>query len=270
MSAEQLIGLEAAQAELGTLYAVARSFTALHARAETELLPYLVGLGRRLRGLLRQARLTGAEIDLAAREIVAVRTTWQTELEQVRISAVYQRALAAFAADRQETLADLIPQIFAGMRLVHSAPSLYFPVSPSSGRRRPGASPFLSSAECADRLLRIVDDGYEADSGGTEWWERELPSISCADSVAGLETPVALCLAASDVGVAVFASSDDASLRIFTPRLRAPLSIVLADEATDEWWEAYQDSYREFRDALQRDLAARGHAVSVVSALATP
>ena len=56
MSAEQLIGLEAAQAELGTLYAVARSFTALHARAETELLPYLVGLGRRLRGLLRQAR----------------------------------------------------------------------------------------------------------------------------------------------------------------------------------------------------------------------
>ena len=51
MSAEQLIALEAAQAELGTLYAVARSFTALHARAEAELLPHLVGLGRRLRGL---------------------------------------------------------------------------------------------------------------------------------------------------------------------------------------------------------------------------
>lgn len=265
MSAEQLIGLEAAQAELGTLYAVARSFTALHARAEAELLPHLTGLGRRLRGLLRQARLTDDEVDLAAREIVSVRTTWRAELEQLRASAVYQRALAAFAADQQEALAELIPQVFAETHLVRPAPSLYFPVSPSSGRRRPGASPFLSTAECADRILRIVDAGYEAESGGTEWWERELPSISCADSAASLETPLALCLAAADVGVAVFAAGDGMSLRIFTPRLRAPLSIVLAAEATDEWWEAYQDSYREFRDALRRDLAARGQTVSVVN-----
>jgi len=264
MSAEQLIGLEAAQAELGTLYAVARSFTALQARAEAELLPHLTGLGRRLRGLLRQARLTDGAVDLAAREIAAVRTTWQAELEQVRASAVYQRTLAAFAADRQEVLAELIPQVFAGMHLVRPVPSLYFPVSPSSGRRRPGISPFLSAAECADRILRIVDDGYESDSGATAWWDRELPSISCADRVAALETPIALCLAASDVRVVVFATSADASLRIFTPRLRAPLSIVLAAEATDEWWEAYQDSYREFRDALRRDLAARGQTVSVL------
>ena len=265
MSAEQLIGLEAAQAELGTLYTVARSFTALHVRAEAELLPHLTGLGRRLRGLVRQARLTDDEVDLAAREIVSMRTTWQAELERVRASAVYQRTLAAFAADRQEVLAELIPQIFAGMHVVRPAPSLYFPVSPSSGRRRPGASPFLSTAECADRILRIVDEGCEPDSGGTEWWDRELPSISCADSVAALETPIALCLAASDVPVVVFTTSDDASLLIFTPRLRAPLSIVLAAEATDEWWEAYQDSYREFRDALRRNLAARGQTVSVVS-----
>jgi hypothetical protein len=264
MSAEQLIGLEAALAELGTLYAVARSFRALQARAEAELLPHLTGLGRRLRGLLRQARLTDDEVDRAAREIVSVRTRWKAELDRVRASAVYQRTLAAFSADQQEALAELIPQIFAGMHRVRRVPSLYFPVSPSSGRRRPGTSPFLSTAECADRILRIVDGGYEADSGATEWWEREIPSIGCADNVAALETPVALCLAAADVRVVVFTSSDDASLRIFTPRLRAPLSIVLAAEATDEWWEAYQDSYREFRDALRRALVARGQTVSVV------
>ena len=265
MSAEQLIGLEAAQAELGTLYTVARSFTPLHARAEGELLPHLAELGSRLRGLLRQARMTDDQVDLAAREIVSIRTTWQAELERVRASTTYQRTLAAFAADRQEELATLIPQIFAGMRLVCPAPSLYLPVSPSGGRRRPGTSPFLSTAECAGRILRSVAEGYAAEGGGTEWWEHELPSISCADSVAALDTPIALWLAASDVRVAVFTASDDPGLRIFTPRLRAPFSIVLALEATDEWWEAYQDSYHEFRDALRHELAARGHAVSVVN-----
>ena len=34
----------------------------------------------------------------------------------------------------------------------------------------------------------------------------------------------------------------------------------------DEWWEAYQDSYREFRDALRRELTARGRTATLVSA----
>src|SRR5262249_15730407 len=154
------------------------------------------------------------------------------------------------------------PQVFAGVHRSHQVPTLYFPVSPSSGRRRSGASPFLSAAECADRILRVLDEGYEADSSGTEWWERELASITSADRAAALETPIALCLAAADVRIAVFTTNDDASLRIFTPRLRAPFSIVLAAEATDEWWEAYQDSYHDFREALRRELAARGQSVS--------
>ena len=204
MSAEQLIGLEAAQAELGTLYAVARSFTALHARAEVQLLPHLTALGSRLRGLLRQARLTDDEVDLAAREIVSVRTSgrqsWSRCASRPSISA---RSLHSPRIGRRRSRSSS-PRSSPGCTVVRSAPSLYFPVSPSSGRRRPGTSPFLSTAECADRILRIVAEGYEPESDGTEWWERELPSISCAESVAALETPIALCLAASDVRVAVF------------------------------------------------------------------
>jgi hypothetical protein len=259
-SAEQLIALEAAQAELGTLYAAARSFTALHARAEGELLPRLAGLGSRLRGLLRKTLLTEDEITAAAREIVTVRSTWQAELEHVHASAIYQRALAAFAADQQNELADLIPQVFAELqRVPQPPPTLYFPVSPSSGRRRPGSSPFLSPPDCADRILRLLAGGLEPESDGAQWWQCELPSISCADSPAALETPIALGLAAPAVRVALFTTTDEPSYQVFTPRLHAPMSIVLAGEATDEWWEAYQDSYREFRDALEHELAARGH-----------
>jgi hypothetical protein len=266
-SAEQLIALEAAQAELGTLYAVARSFTALHARAEAELLPRLTALGRRLRGLLRTAELRDDEVAAAAREILAVRTTWQAELQKVRTAPIYEQALAAFAADQQNELADLIPQVFAGLQRVRQLPpTLYFPVSPSSGRRRPGSSPFLSPPDCADRILRLLIGGLEPESDGAEWWQRELPSITCADSPAALDTPIALGLAASGIRLALFTTADEPSYQIFTPRLRAPMSIVLATEATDEWWEAYQDSYRQFRDALTHELAAHGYAATFSSA----
>jgi len=264
MSAEQLIALEAAQAELGTLYAAARSFAALHARAEGDLLPQLSSLGSRLRRLVRNARLTAGEIDAATREILSIRTTWRAALEEVRASAAYQQTLLAFTADRQDALGKLIPQVFAGLHLTSFPPALYAPVSPSTGRRRPGSSPFLNATECADRILHMLTRGYEPLAGGTEWWDRELPSIVCANDLAGLETPIALTLAAPDIHAAVFLSDDDSSFRLFTQRLGGPFSIVLAAEASDEWWEAYEDSYRDFRDAVRDELAARGYAATII------
>ena len=262
MSAEQLIALEAALAELSVLYAAARNFTALRQRAEAELLPRLLALGSELRGLLRAAQLSSAEIDRAAREIVALGGDWRAALDGVRRSAVYAAARAAFAADHQPEIVALVPQLFAGWTAVCPAPTLYFPVSPSTGRRKAGSSPFLSVPECADRVMRMLRAGIEPEDEGTEWWESELPSILCADAAGALDTPIALRLAANDVHVTVFASMDEPTLRIFTPRLHAPMSVVLATEATDEWWYAYEDSYRAFRKALEQELRARGIDVS--------
>ena len=261
VSAEQLIALEAAVAELGTLYTVARGFAALQARAEAELLPQLSTLSARLRGLARTARLTDDELDAAAHQIVAVGSVWRLALEQVRASAEYERARAAFAEDRQDALAEVLPRIFAGLHVLRPVPSLYFSVSPASGRRRPGASPFLSPPECADKIVRVIAEGLTPEANGGEWWEHDLPSIACADDPAALETPIWLRLDAADVRVCVFNSHDDPGLRLYTPRLRAPMSVGLAADATDEWWEAYEESYRAFRGALEKELGARGQRV---------
>jgi len=258
------MGLEAALGELGTLYTVARSFAALQARAEAELLPRTTALSRKLRTLLRTAQLTADEIDAAAQEILALRAQWLRELGQLRASAVYQKALAAMAHDEQTTLARLLPLIFAGLSLATPAPDLFFPVSASSSRRRPGSSPFVSAPDCASTIRRALDEGLVPDAAGAEWWERELPSLGCTATPAALDTPVSLRLAAADVAVAVFRVADDPSYRVFTPRLRAPFAVVLAIEATDEWWNAYADSYHVFRNALQQELAARGLTVSLV------
>ncbi|MFI5398594.1 MAG: hypothetical protein ACHQ9S_23950 [Candidatus Binatia bacterium] len=258
MSAEQLIALEAALTELSTLYTVARGFAALRLRAEEDLLPRLLELGSKLRGLLRAAQLSEDAIERAAQEIVRLRSSWHSELDQLHTSPVYQEARAAWDADRQEDLARLVPLIFAGVVIVRPAPALFFPVSASTGRRRPGSSPFLRAAECADRIVQLLSAGIEPEDLGAEWWERELRHVACAGDPAALDTPIALKLAAPNARITVFGSADEPMFRIFTSRLRAAMSVVLAAEAADEWWQAYEESYESFCEALRSELATRG------------
>lgn len=262
MTAEQLIALEAALTELSMLYGAARRFCTLHERAENELLPQLASLGSRLRGLLRTAHLSPPEIDAATIEILSLRSAWRAGLEQVHVSGTYRAAQTALAADQQEELARLLPQLFAGLKVVRPAPALYFPISPATGQRRPGGTPFLGAVECADRIMETLAGGIEAETAGSEWWESEWPCIVCADDAEALETPIALRLAASAVRAAVFSVADEPTLRLFTRCVQAPMSVVLAAEATDEWWLAYEDSYAAFREALQRELTGRGVRVS--------
>lgn len=262
MSAEHLIALEAALMELGKLYAVGSTFAARNAEAQEELLPALLELGATLRGLHRTANLSPAEIDRASLEIIRLRTAWRAALDEVRSSAVYQAALTAWAADDQAALARLVPCIFAGVRLVQPAGAVLFPLSPTSGRRRPGMAPFLSVAACVDRIMHGLSAGIEPERSGAEWWEWELPYLVCAETLSALDTPIALRWAVPDSSVALFAIADQPTYRLFTPCLHAPLDVVLAADATDEWWQAYDQSYASFRQALYTELAARGLAVA--------
>jgi len=265
MSVEQLIALEAAVAELGTLYVVARSFTALRERAEAELLPQVLHLGQRLRALVRHGGPTPADIDAASREILSQRAQWRAALDGVRSAPVYESALRAFAADDQTILAEVIPKIFTDLALREMRSPLYFSFSATSGRRRPGHSPFLSAGECADRLLATQRDGMVPEAGDGEWWERDLPSLECTDAPGGLESPIGFRLDGATAGVAVFGAPGEPLYRIYTPRLSGPFTVILAADATDEWWEAYDESYHTFRDALVEALATRGVAAEVLS-----
>jgi hypothetical protein len=263
VSAEPLIAFEAALAELSALCTVAMGFTSLQVAAETEFFPQLTALGSRLRASIRAGPLTAEAVERVAMEILALSSAWRGALERLRDSEPYRRAVAALHDDRQHDLAELIPQICAGIHRVVEVPALYFAVSPSTQRRRPGTSPFLGAAECADKILQLLALGMTPDEGGSDWWERDLPFIGCADAAASLESPIALRLDPDDVRVAVFSAMDQSALRIYSRRVRAPFSIVLAGEATDEWWEAYDESYTSFRDRLARELRVRGQPVCI-------
>lgn len=267
MSAEPLIALEAAVSELGGLYTAARDFVSLRDAAEHELLPRLLELGRRLRALLRAARLTEREIDDAARDIVALRSEWEAKLQEVHESPLYRRALDAIAANRQKDLPELLPKLLSGLHVLHPTPLLFFPVSVSSGRRRPGTSPFLDVGDLVGRLVDAMDQGLCAEQSLEGGWESDLPSLACALEPHTLDTPVSLQLqpgAANAAGLHVFERSETFAHFVFTKHLLAPLSVVLAAEATDSWWETNELPYPEFRDDIAAELRRRGRTVAVV------
>jgi len=258
---EQLIALEGAQAELGVLYAVARSFCNLHERAERDWLPRVSTLARHLRGLHRAGRLDADAVDAVARDIATLRTAWRAALDAVRAAPPYQAILAAVQDDRQPDLVQLLPRLLFGVRPIAVPPALYFPVALAGGRRRPGQSPFPPPEEVATRIARRCDEGLVPDTTGTEWWERELVPLGCAASPQAFDTPVTLRLDATHCPVAVFAVEASNELQVFTPRLQVPMTVVLASEVDDEWWEAQPVAYAMYRTVLGNALRTRGVAV---------
>lgn len=250
-------------AELGTLYTTARGLTALAPDAERELLPRITAFGGRLRRCVRGGTLDAAAIDAASLEVLAVRSEWQTRVEAVRSSAAYRAACVALAADRQDEVAALIPRVFAGLRPAVLVPPLFVPMSVSTGRRRPGTSPFLSAPEAAERIARLVHDGLEACGESGAAWEQDLPSVSCTDDPAVLDTPVALRVEPAVLRATAFAVVGSPTYRVFTARRVAAGSVWLATDPADTWWEAYEVSYAAFRDALRDELAQRDVAVHI-------
>lgn len=252
-------------AELGALYTTARGFTPLAAAAESELLPRLTSLGARIRRWVRTGALDAAAVDAASLEVLGLRADWQERLEGLRSSVLYEAARQAVALDRQGEVAVSIPRVLAGLRPVATLPALFVAVSLSTGRRRPGASPFLSPAEAAERLLRLTREGIAASEGGGATWGGDFSGVVCAEDPEALATPVAVRLDPAAGGASVFAVEGSPTFRIFTSRPLVVASVWLAAEADDAWWEVSEVSYVMFREALCGELTTRAVEVAVGS-----
>lgn len=257
MDAERLVALEAALAELGGLYTAARNFAPLEPRAENELLPQLTVLAARLRALHRADRMSQADIDVASREILDLRANWQSALQGIREMPTYRAAVDAHGRNDQAALARLIPQIFAGIRVIEPPEQLYFGISAAIRRRGPGTSPFLSTEACADKIASTVREGLAPRPEVGDWWDTDLPALSCVDATNALDTPFAVRLDGRALPTTLFGSDNDLGYRLYTPHLTGNFGVVIAREADDEWWQAFEQPYREFREELCAHLVTR-------------
>lgn len=257
MSAERMIALEHAIADLSRRYTAARLFQPLAAQAESELLPRINALGRELRSLRRRGAIGEADLQPVTTEILGLATDWESALQSLRGSSLYREARAAVASGDIHATHELLPRIFAEIEPVPRLPCLYLPFEPSSGRRRPGHSPFLSPAECAQRLHGLLANGVQAEVQGEDWWDRDFPYIACGITSTSLEQPIWLRADTRDRRLALFAVRGGSTHRLYAPRLEAPLQVGIDAAAGDEWWLAYDGSYADFRARLTAELRNR-------------
>lgn len=255
MSAEEIIALETAVRDLARLYESAVLFAALRQRAEEELFPRMSRLGALLRQHLRDTRLGPSQIQATAAELHELTGQWRAAIESTRADPTYTSAVSAFRSDDQDTLGQLLPRLFAGLTWTPPPAALYYPVSLAAPRRRPGAPPFLTPEAAAEKAA-AYRDGIDPIPASDAWWDQDLPFVSLGDDPTSLDAPLLLELDLGNRPLSVFTTDTELTLRVYTPRLRAPFSAYLAKEPDDEWWEA-AGSYAEFRQQLRAELAAR-------------
>jgi hypothetical protein len=261
MAVEELIGLQAALGELGRLYVVAKNYRQLRAPAERELLAQTAALGARLRHALRQGGMDAPLVDDAARQIAGLRHQWRQRLEELRASPLYQQCLRAWSVNAAAELASLVPELFADVE--HGAPSpfLYYGVSLAPARR--GPRPFLSPEACATKIAAYRDQGVSAEVEGTEWWDTELASVELVSDADALEVPVALRFETAKVPLPLFTVAGSGICRAYGRVLNAPFDVCLQEEVSDEWWQAFDESYAKWRAVVAERLTDR--AIGVVT-----
>jgi hypothetical protein len=261
VGARELIGLEAAIAELGSLYVAAKEFAPLRAAADEELRLGTERLASELRAHVRHGTLDAAVLDRTAARVAELRAHWQNALEELRASPLYREACETWHAGDATRLGELLPRVFADIHPMEPPPHLYLDVPLAAGRRGGGPSPFLSAEEAATRILTWRDEGVTTSRRG-EWWRTDLGFLELVADPELLESSVGLRFEGASVPSAVLTSGgDDHVYRLYGQRIRAPFAVVLREESDDAWWDAAESSYEEFRDELADRLRAVGFAV---------
>jgi hypothetical protein len=212
---------------------------------------------------VRRDALDDRAVDATAHDIAALRQQWRATLEELRTSPLYRSCLIAYGAQDSAQLTVLVPQLFAECSRVAMPPPLYYPMTPASGRRRPGHSPFLTAEACASRIAQYRDDGIMAEASGTQWWETEIQPVTLGDDPGTFDTPLALRFDPTALSVPVFQVGDGERFRIYTSCLRATFTVVLQHEVDDEWWQAFAGSYASWRDDVAAHLRAQAIGVRV-------
>ncbi len=250
--------------DLAQVYQSALLFASLRARADDELLPRMNELGAALRRRLRAGGLEPAELAAAADELHALTDHWEQALEGIRASIDYRTAVAAFEHDDPAVLRAVLPRVFAGLQtLAPPEGQLYYAIPVAAPRRqRSITQPFLAPHDCAERITGLRA-GIEPEAGGVRWWDRQLRSLVLTDDPSALDSPIALSLDLHGRSLALFQAEGEAVFRAYTPRLRAPFSVVMAQSA-GSGWEAFGDAYPPFRDRLAALLSAGGVEVQFV------
>jgi hypothetical protein len=247
-------------AEVGTLAAEADRYRWARAGDGPALLNESLALGATARRLLRDA--AGAAGDPLARLLTALRDLagrYRTLLDAVHGDPEYRAAVAAWAAGDAPTLARTIPAVFADVEPAPTCAALYHPVTVAGRRGRLAAAPTLAA-----ELETMCTKGLVAAEGGAiPATDASLRAVPLHADWAALDTPVALRVDPRTIPLPVFRIAASRDHLVYTERLRARATVVLARHADPQRWPELGVDYVDFFTAMTAALAARNCTVEI-------
>ncbi len=255
MDEEVVSELEAAVAGAGALLVRLEKYRHGAGPAGVALRGRTLALGDAARRLHRRHALDAGAARALLAEAHALEETLRAELVGLRAAPAYVAAVAAHAAGDQATLVRLVADVFVGVEAVAAPDALFRPVAwRRRGRPRP-------AADLLAELTTLRDEGLPAEgddlSPGTD---PALPAVVLRDE-APADEPVVVRLRGPALTLPVFRLAASGEYLAYTPRLRAPLAVIVATQLADDEVEATPLDYGRYRAELTAALRAAGFTV---------
>ncbi|MEO6026115.1 MAG: hypothetical protein ABIR79_04540 [Candidatus Binatia bacterium] len=200
----------------------------------------------------------GAEHELiaAVEELRQLLACSQAAITEVRASAGYCEAVAAFTAGAVERTVPLAIEVFTDVVVGDSAGVATWDVPLGTG---PGGEHFVSPEECAARIAGIAGAGLPAASPPPQLGADDtITPVTLGMGVANADGPVTLAFEVEQLPGPICRLAHSTLALFYADRLHAPFTVRCVAGVTDEWWNVRPDAYAKWIEALGPLLQSQG------------
>ena len=213
-------------------------------------------------------------------------------LREVHADPIYQEALAAFQADDQKKLHEMIPSIFSShaylalrahteQMKMYAPEVLYHGVVPRKVSRgnegiefemeQPKVKEYRSPEKYIDHALRIQQEGLQPSFGFHGNVDTNIGAVFAVDDPADTYGLLFFCMRPKEHGYNVFpmGGGDGYEYMIYTPQLRIPMILYLKSARdvermlTNEAWKGQKKALRKYHRSLEQIIQKKGLPVRI-------
>ena len=200
----------------------------------------------------------GAEHELlaAVEELRQLLARSEAAIAEVRASASYREAVAAFTAGAVHRTAPLAIEVFTDVVGGDSAGAATWDVPLGTG---PGGEHFVSPEECAARIAEIARTGLHAASPPPRLGADDtITPVTLGLGIGDADGPVTLAFELEQLPGPICRLEHSTLALFYAGRLHAPFTVRCAAGVTDEWWNIRPDAYAKWIEALGPLLQSQG------------
>jgi len=239
----------------------ARRYRALATTIAEPTFDRVLELGSTIRRAGRDAPGSERELLAAVEELRQLLARSEAGIADVRTSAGYREAVAAFAAGDAARTVPLAIAVFTDVVPGDSAGVATWDVPLGTG---PGGEHFVTPEECAARIVGIAGGGLPASSPPPHLGADDtITPVTLGVGLANADGPVTLAFEVEQLPGPICRLEHSTLALFYADRLHAPFAVRCAAGVTDEWWNIRPDAYAKWIEALGPLLQSQGLTMTI-------